>query len=474
MSRSKGLTLIKDIFIFAVGSIGSKLILFLLVPLYTNYMTTEEYGTADLVFTVSQLLVPFVSVVIFDAVVRFGLTKSEKSENVLLCAFVVLGAGTVLTVALTPLLRFYPAISEWKWYFCIYTVLNMVLPVEMNYLKVRNKNSLYAAGGITQTLILAILNIILLTKFHMGVKGYLISNIVAGAIVAIILFFVGGVGKALRKAVFSKKLLFAMTAFSAPLILNNISWWAIHSSNKLMIELMLSASALGIYTVATKIPSLINVFISIFSQAWGISSIKEAEDGGDKSFYSEVMTVYSTLAFTAATVLILIIKPFMSLYVGDDFRSAWQYVPFLLVSAVFNAVSSFYGSIYSALKKSKNNMMTTLIAAVVNIGLNFVFIRIYGIWGAVIGTVAAYIVIAVARIVDIQRFVKIRINWVVFAANCVIILLQAAAVSFEWHGYTVSAVSAVLILLLNGKLWLTLVKKIMSGGKKLLAKGKNK
>ena len=188
MSQNKGLTLIKDIFIFAVGSIGSKLILFLLVPLYTNFMTTDEYGTADLVFTISQLLIPFVSVVIFDAVVRFGLMKSEKAENVLLCAFVILGAGTVATVLLTPLLSFYRAISEWKWYFCIYTILNMLLPVEMNYLKVRNRNMLYAVGGILQTLILAILNIILIARLHMGVKGYLISNIVACAVVAVVLF----------------------------------------------------------------------------------------------------------------------------------------------------------------------------------------------------------------------------------------------------------------------------------------------
>ncbi len=473
MSQNKGLSLIKDILIFAVGSIGSKLILFLLVPLYTNYMTTDEYGTADLVFTVSQLLVPFVSVVIFDAVVRFGLMKTQKPQNVLLAAFVVITVGALVTVALTPLLRFYSAVSEWKWYFCVYTILNMILPVEMNYLKVKNRNSLYAAGGILQTLLLAVLNIILLTRYNLGVKGYLVSYIVAAAVTAVVLFFVGGIGKAIKDARFDKKLLFEMMAFSAPLILNNISWWAIHSSNKLMIELMLSASALGIYTVATKIPSLINVFISIFSQAWGISSIKEAEDGGDKSFYSEVMTVYSTLAFSAATVLILIIKPFMSLYVGEDFQSAWQYVPFLLVSAVFNAISSFYGSIYSAIKKTKNNMMTTLVAAVVNIIFNLVFIRLCGVWGAVIGTVAAYIVIALARIIDIQRFVKIHINWFAFGLNCVIILLQALCVSFGFYPYIVSAVSVAVIFATNSKIWITLFNKVLRGGKKLLSKGKN-
>ncbi len=456
---SKGKNLIKDIFIFGIGSIGSKLILFLLVPLYTNYMTTDEYGTADLVFTVSQLVVPFVSVVIFDAVVRFGLMKTEKPENVLLAAFAVLGAGAVVTVLLTPLLNFYSVVSEWKWYFCIYTVLNMLIPVEMNYLKVKNKNLLYSIGGIFQTLVLAVLNFILLTRFNMGVKGYLISSIAASAAVAVLLFFAGGIGRSLVKAEFKPRLLKEMLLFSAPLILNNISWWAIHSSNKLMVELMLGASALGIYTVATKIPSLINVFISIFSQAWGLSSIKEAEDDGDKSFYSEVMSVYSTLAFSAAVFIIAVIKPFMAMYVGADFQSAWQYVPFLLVSAVFSAISSFYGSVYSALKKSKNNMMTTLAGAVVNIAVNFVCIRALGVWGAVIGTVAAYIVVAVSRIIDIQRFVKIRINWLAFAANCIVLFVQAGAVSFGFYPYAVSAAAVVFIFVINKAFWLSLIKK---------------
>ena len=67
--------LFKDTIIFAIGNLGSKMILFFLVPLYTNYLTTEEYGTADLIFTVAQLVVPVVSLTIYDAVIRFGLDK---------------------------------------------------------------------------------------------------------------------------------------------------------------------------------------------------------------------------------------------------------------------------------------------------------------------------------------------------------------------------------------------------------------
>ena len=74
-------TLLKDTLIFGLGNLGTKLILFLMVPLYTNYMSDAEYGIADLVFTIAQLMAPFLSVVIFDAIIRFGLSERERKEN---------------------------------------------------------------------------------------------------------------------------------------------------------------------------------------------------------------------------------------------------------------------------------------------------------------------------------------------------------------------------------------------------------
>ena len=113
--NNKYKSLIKDTLIFAVGSIGVRLILFFLVPLYTNFLSKEEFGIADLIFTVSQFIIPFVSLVIFDAVMRFGLSKDEKKEDVLLCGLLVCGVGSLVTVLLTPLLGFYETIAPWKW-----------------------------------------------------------------------------------------------------------------------------------------------------------------------------------------------------------------------------------------------------------------------------------------------------------------------------------------------------------------------
>jgi O-antigen/teichoic acid export membrane protein len=253
----------------------------------------------------------------------------------------------------------------------------------------------------------------------------------------------------LKKGKVDFKLIKRMIAFSAPIIANDLSWWLIHSTDKIMVEYMVGASALGLYTVATKIPALINVIISIFLQAWGIATIAENESTNDQRFYSNVFKIYSFIAFGASVFLTAIIKLFMSIYVGFEFIDSWRYIPLLLVSASFSAISSYYGSLYGAFKRNISSMVTTIIGAIANLILNYVFIRIYGIWGAIIGTIVAYIIISTFRMIDTRKFVKFEINFARYLFNGFIVLVQAILVSLNWNIYIVSAIAIVLFVTIN-------------------------
>lgn len=449
--NNKYKNLLKDTIIFAVGGIGSKLILFLLVPLYTNYLTTEEYGIADLIFTVSQFIIPFASLVVFGAVVRFALSKNEKKEDVLLNSLVVWGLGALFTVLITPLIGLYEPIAKWKWHLCIYVIINIFMNIELNYIKAKEQNKLYATISIVQTLAMALANILFIVVLPLGVDGYVMANIIGNLIAAVGIFFFGRIFNDLKNARFSGSLLKKMLLYSAPLVLNDVSWWAIHSANKIIVELALGAVVLGIYTVATKIPSLINVLISIFQQSWGISSVKEIESSNDSTFYSNIFDVFSFISFAMGIGLILIIKPLMSVYVGEAFVGAWIYIPILLASASFSAIASYFISMYSALKKSLNNMITTLIGAVANVVVSILLIGPLGLWGAIIGTFTAYFFMGVIRMIDVMRFVKMKIDIRRFVINSLILITEAVLVSFEIHIYLVSTVAILLFLLINIK-----------------------
>lgn len=449
--KKKYSSLIKDTLIFSLGSFGSKLILFFMVPLYTNYLTTEEYGTADLVFTVAQFLTPIMSIVIHDAVIRYGLSKEFRRENVLRVGYYIIGVDVFIAIALGPIVGIYKPLTRWKWYLSIYAVISIVDSIQFNYLKVCGKNRLYAGLSIVKTACMASLNVLLLAIKHIGVQGYLLANILALCLTDLLVFIFGKYASELKRSEHDSKLLKEMLWYSAPLIFNNISWWVIQSSDKVMIEYMLGAAMLGLYTVAAKIPALINVFISIFSQAWGISSITEYEESNDSAFYSTVQRSYLFVVCAACIVYVSVIKIFMYFYVGADFRDAWRYVPLLLVSAVFSSISSFYGSLYGALKKTVNNMLSTVFSAVVNIIINFMLIPVVGIWGAVIGTVAAYFFIAIYRIFDVRRYLHIEIDWFNYISNCFIVFLQATLVSLDLYTYAVSFIALIVFLINNLK-----------------------
>ena len=441
--------LASDTLIFAIGNLGSKLILFFLVPLYTNYLTESEYGIAELIYTASNLIMPFASMVIFDGVLRYALDKKVDRNSVILNAAIIFVGGSILAILIAPLVGLYHSLSEWKWYVSAYVITYMATQITMTYIKAKEQTRLYVILGLAQTLLLALLNIVLLVFCHLKIYGYIFANIAAHAVIAVAAFFAGGIAKDLKNAKFDKKLFWEMAAYSSPLIINNISWWVMQSADKLMVEFFISSAALGLYTAASKIPALINVITSIFSQSWGISSIKEYDTTKEESFYSNVFRLFSFTVFLFCACLLFIIKPFMHIYVGPDFVESWRFVPWLLVAASFSAISAYFGAIYGALKKNVNVMLSTFLSAAINLVLNYILIRKIGVLGATVATAISYIFIALYRMFDTRRYFKIKISFlrefIDYAAVCV----SAFFVALDKHGFAVSAAAIILIIAVN-------------------------
>ncbi|MGN0160221.1 MAG: oligosaccharide flippase family protein [Lachnospiraceae bacterium] len=437
--KSKYKELIKNIIIFSFGGLGSKIILFLLVPLYTRYLTTEEYGTADLVFTFSQLLIPVASLTIQEAVMRFGLSKDEDRIHVLQSAFFIWIVGSVVSTAFIPLLSF-TSISKYSLYLIVYVILSSGSQIFLNYLKVIDKNRLYSIITIVQTLFLAIFNVILVAQLKLGIVGYLMANNIAIAVCFFLSVCFSGVAKVLEKFELDKSLTIKMLIYSLPLILNNISWWAIHSIDKIMITCMISASALGIYTVSSKIPSLINVFTGFFNQAFGLSAIKEKESTNEIDFYSKIFNYYYNIVILGCIIVNTFIKVFMKYYTSSAYFESWRYVPILMVAAVFNAMASYFGSLYCSLKLTNNNMITTLISALLNIIFNFSLISIVGLSGAAYGTLIAYFSLTYIRVINIRKHMKFSINWLKHGLILLILFLHLFITVNEFHHYILSAI----------------------------------
>lgn len=440
---------------FALGSIGSKFIMFFLLPLYTNALTTKQYGIIELVITGSNLIIPFISLSIQDAVLRFTLDKQNKRGEVLKNASLVLTAGAVITICISPLFSWYKPISEWSVYFVIITILQMYRTVFSLYLKAIDKTKLFAIDNIVYTFLLAIANIILLLVFKMGISGYFTAMIFATLFSLSFIALTGGILKDLSNSKINKTLLKQMVVFSTPMIMNAVSWWIANSSNRILLEHFISADAVGIYSVAAKMPSLLTSITSIFMQAWIISSVTEYDSTRDESFYEKTFIGYNYLLVVFASLIILLIKPFMQVFVGSSFIDSWKYVPYLILGSIFLTHASFFGAIYTSAKKNIGVMFTTLLGAFINIILNIVLIPYLNIQGASIATMVSYGVVGIYRMIDSRRYLKFFIDFKKVLLSLMILMVQCIFAYFNFYPMLLSLVCFIILILINlNELWM--------------------
>lgn len=407
--QSRGKYLLKNVISFTFGKLGSKLITFFLVPLYTYALSTEEYGTVDLITTVCTVLMPILILNIGEAIMRFCLDKGADHRKIMSTGLVILLVGTVIGLLLIPISRLIPQFGSYGLMTYGYVISAAYMQVFLCYLRGQEKLNAYAVGNIIHTAVVAGLNILFLVGFQWGVQGYFLANILANAVTAVYAAVIGRLDRAIRAFSLDKGLSLAMIRFSVVLIPNAFMWWIINSSDRIMVTAMVGTAANGIYAVAYKVPSLLSSLSGIFNQAWSYSAIRE-EESEDKTEYHNQMYHHMVQILTILTAgLLMIIKPFLSIYVTPEFYEAWMYTPYLLIGFVFLSLATFLSTSYTVHKDSLAFLLSSLLGAAVNIVLNFLLIPLMDVSGAALATCISYISVFLFRVFNTRRYVKIRV-----------------------------------------------------------------
>lgn len=422
-------TLTKNVLLFTISSFGSKIISFLLVPLYTSVLSTSDYGTVDLIGTTSQLLIPLLTFNMQDAVLRFCLDKKYKKEDIIAVSLRVnilagLGLAGVLFIlhisGLVKLDGIYLVFLFVSYFFgAIFNSLQM-------FLKADNKVSVLAIDGVINTLVACTLNLFLLLVAKWGVYGYMVANATGLIVADAYAWVVGRIGQSAHKGNPRKKIFREMFVYSAPLIANSLAWWINNASDRYILTAFRGVSENGIYSVSYKIPSILSVVTTIFYNAWSISAITEFDENDSDGFMGNSYSAFSMLTLLACSAIMIINIPLARILYAKDFFAAWKCVPFLLAGAAFNALGLFDGCIYTAVKKTGDVSKTTLIGAGVNTGLNFILIYFFGSIGAALATMVGYLTTFVMRTKGMSSFVHLKTNWVKHFISYGLLILQAA------------------------------------------------
>ena len=426
--------LLKNIGLMTLSNFASKIISFLLVPLYTSALSTTEYGTYDLYTTTAFLLIPVLSLCASDAVIRFALDEHEDKSEVFsigLELFIRASFIIAILIAVNWALDLIPLFNEYPGFFVLYYMTCLLSDILTQFARGLERVFDVAIAGVLSSLVTVSLNIVLLVVVPIGLTGYFAASCAAFGITIVYL--------ALRLQIWryvtvsrSKTLKLRMERYSAPLIFNQIGWWINNASDRYVVTMICGAAANGIYSVAYKIPSLLSVFQTIFNQAWTLSVVKEVESN-DTSFITKVYSVYNCGMVLLCTVLVALDRVVAHVLFANEFYAAWQYAPILLVSVVFSSLSYLLGGIFTATKDSSVIARTTVIGAVVNLAVSLLLTPVIGPMGAAIATLVSYIVVWVLRLIDAYRAVGFRASLVRDICSYCVLLLQSC-VFLVWDG----------------------------------------
>ncbi|MBR4346223.1 MAG: polysaccharide biosynthesis C-terminal domain-containing protein [Oscillospiraceae bacterium] len=440
--------LFSNMLIFSFSILLSKLILSFMLPLYTRTMSTSEYGQAELLTNISQMLVPVFSVCMPSAVFRFSMDESIDSKNALKTGASFLPVTIILFLAFSFFTRWIQVIYEYNSFFFFISILTVIRSGLSLYIKSCEKNTIFSIDVLVYNLTLSCFNVILLLLLKKGIIGYFFSIILANVISICFLSIAGKVYNDLWHGKAQKELLVKMLSYSFPIIFTDLAWALISTTDKYMITNQISDSDNGIYSAASKIPAVLTIVTSIFSEAWVLSAIRNFEGDNDRSFYENVFfAMHISVSFVVLLVLALN-NTFIPLFLGEQFYDSAKYTPLLLFGAYLSAYTLYYSPLFSACKNTKAIMASTIIGVSANILLNYLLIPQIGIYGACIATVISSFLICLYRTIRIRKYIVINIDIHKWILSVVLVLLVMVSVILEWNEALVSAAGAIALVVL--------------------------
>lgn len=460
-SRQKYLA--KNVFLFSISGFVPKILAFILIPIYTNYLSTEEYGISDLISTTVSLLVPIFTLDIQDAVMRFALDKNYNRKDIFSVATHIILIGTSLVCIgsfIVYLIKIPGVADSYLLFFVIMYFSTAASNTVSLFCRGIEKVNVMVVGSIINSVVSLSANILFLVVFHWGLTGYLIANSL-GSIISLIWCFIGARLYQYFKFHVDKSIYKDMITFSVPLIFSVIAWWINNASDRYILSWMMGVSVSGVYALSYKIPNILSMFQNIFAQAWSISAVKEFDKNDTSGFIGNVYNMMNFAMIVLCSGIMIVNIPIAKILYANEFFEAWKCVPPLLISVVCNAMALFIGNIFTAVKDTKTISVSTIIGAMVNIVCNFLFIYLWGAYGAALSTMLGYSVVLCMRHVLLRRHILLRINWLRDFIAYALLVGQMALVYFGTKTILFQLISFVAIIILFGKEFIEFFKMVL-------------
>lgn len=427
--------LLKNTALFGIANMGSRFLVFLMVPLYTYVLTKEEYGISDLVQSTSSFLYPLLTLMVSEAVLRYAFLKNEFDiRQVFTFGCKVTVFGVIASVIIVLIYSFYTTSALGVYIFFVPAMMATTSLSQLMHKFSRGINQVQtsAVAGFISTVSIIILNLLFLLWFKWGILGFLIAY-TCGDLFAFIYIFC----RIRAWTYFSKdrnvSLEHQMLKYSVPLAPNSLSWWALSCFNRYIILAVLGIETVGIYSASLRIPTMLTAIADIFSQAWLLSALKDYGTDESKVFIKSMHNRYVSFLMIVTSLFIILAYPLAKVLLSGDFILYWWIIPFLFISVIYGSLVGFLGSIYCAERKNTIQVLSTVIGAGASILLTIILISKVGVLAVAISTLVGYYIIWFIRRIAVRKYIDIGYGWFPVSLRASILILEAIFVANEMY-----------------------------------------
>ncbi len=399
-------------FVYFLANFSTKILSFLLLPLYTSKLSPEEYGSVDLVFTVSQFLIPVVSLTIYAAAFRYLIDAKtfEEKRSIISCSFLTLLFSSVIAVGVSMI--GYGAVGN------IYILLGgiyIVTSAWSNYLlqmyRGLQHNKTYAFMGVANAAIHIVLNVVFIAGLNMGSISLLVSPIIGFVITTVVLFLSNGFYKNVSLRSFDPKTIKTLLKYSLPIIPENMIWWCLSGFSKFYLSYVHGSGLLGIYSVANKFSDFLTSLYSIFHLAWTEIAYQSYNDKGRNELYSIAYNKILRVMLSVVMVLIPLTRVCVPAFLDEAYMLSINYMPVLYIMTFINIISTFYGAGFQCAKKTMGVLIASSIGAGTNILFSLLLVSHFKVWGTITAIFLANIALLICKKTMSKRFFEIQVNY---------------------------------------------------------------
>ncbi|SEG19743.1 Membrane protein involved in the export of O-antigen and teichoic acid [Butyrivibrio sp. Su6] len=447
MNRQKELA--KNTAILTVGKICTQFVNFFLLPLYTAVLSTTEYGTYDLLISYSAILLPLVNLQLDQGLFRYILdcrndTKKQSEVFSTLVFFSTL-QGIVFLVLYKIVSSFF--YIEYGFFLAIYVMLSLYVGILMQLLRGLGKNASFAIASFISVTTTTVMNVLALVVFRLGVKGLFVATIVSQVVTILFLVISTKCYKYFSISNIKYNIFISVLKYSFPLIPNDLAWWVVNASDRVIVSKILGVAMNGIYAAANKFSTMFINFYNVLNLSWTESVSVHFQDEDRDTYLSETIT-YLFNFFSSLGYILISLMPFLyPLLINEAYRDGYNHVYILIVAMLFRVLVGLYSTIYIAQKNTKEVAITSVLAAVINIVFNIALISKLNLYAASISTLAAFAFMFLFRYYDvnINRKMKVAIKKSIILRN--VGMISILAVTYYDHNMILNIVAIIISIL---------------------------